>query len=161
MANVIKDNLRRIRLARGMQQSDLADKLGVSEKTISNWECGVRDPSTANVFRLAEILDVPPSDLIGHINSNIDSTYSIIMQDDSMSPEIMPGDKLTISKAEQFKDGDLVEIEQKDSGSVIRRLFAYGSMVTLLAVKPSIAPINAPSNGITIKGKVIKLERKV
>ena len=36
-----KDNLYRIRKEKGMSQEELAEKLGVSDKTISKWERGV------------------------------------------------------------------------------------------------------------------------
>lgn len=163
MANIIKGNLKEIRKRRGLQQIDIAEKMGVSVKTISNWETGVRDPSTSNVIRLAEVLDVPPVELIGHIESPVDDSRTYVMQDDSMSPEIMPGDVLTISRSEKPTDGDLVLVEQKDNEgkimSLIRRLYAYQHMLSLLAVNPSVPPIMGHKT--EIKGRVTKLERKI
>ena len=37
---ILADNLRRLRLARGMTQSALADVLGVSDRAVSRWERG-------------------------------------------------------------------------------------------------------------------------
>ena len=35
------DNLRRLRLEKGLTQEQLAQRLGVSAQSVSRWECGV------------------------------------------------------------------------------------------------------------------------
>lgn len=164
MRNVVGGNLMRIRTARGMDRIDVADKLGVSVKTIGNWERGDRDPSSADLIRLAKIYDVPPAELLGHIESEVDNkqTYIVPTNDTSMSPEILPGDVLTISNNAEPSDGDLVlATENTSKKSLIRRLYHYGQMIALLAVNQSIAPIHYQKDGYTIVGKVTDLNRKV
>lgn len=164
MRNVVSHNLIRVRTARGMDRIDVADKLGVSVKTIGNWERGDRDPSSADLLRLAEIYDVPPSELLGHISSDVDNkqTYIVPTNDNSMSPEILPGDVLTISNGTEPSDGDLVLVTNNNTKqSLIRRLYRYGKMISLLAVNSSVAPIHDQKKDITIVGKVTDLSRKV
>lgn len=163
MRNVIGDNLKRIRQLRGIDRVDVAEKLGVSIKTIGNWERGDRDPSSADILKLAKIYDVPTAELVGHIDSPIDNRFLYIIPDGdiSMSPEIIPGDELTISKIEKPKDGDLVLIESPHHDGLIRRLYHYGKMLSLLAVNSSVAPITGQPDSVSIKGKVIELKRKV
>lgn len=161
--NVVKDNIKQFRTDRGMSQIDLAEEIGVSKKTISNWECGARDPSTSQLHDIAKALHVAPADLIGHINEPQDNTFGYIMPDNSMSPEIMPGDTLTIKRTTNTQDGDIVLVESKHhpDKSIIRRLYSFGRTFSLLAVNSSIAPISGIIDDLVIKGKVTELKRKI
>jgi putative transcriptional regulator len=53
------NDLRRRRLERGWTQAELADRVGVSRKTINTVENQVFVPSTILALRLAEALSVP------------------------------------------------------------------------------------------------------
>lgn len=44
-----------------MSQKDLAEKLGVTEVTVSRWLNGERDPSIETLNRIAEVLDTTTS----------------------------------------------------------------------------------------------------
>ena len=46
------------RKAKGYTQQELADKLGITLKSVSYFECGLTYPSQENIFKLAEILDM-------------------------------------------------------------------------------------------------------
>jgi len=48
--------LRRVRIAAGLTQSDLAEMLNVDQATISRWERGAQMPDTATQTRLRELL---------------------------------------------------------------------------------------------------------
>ena len=52
------ENLRKIRLERGMTQRMLGEQLGFSEKTVSKWECGAALPDVETLFSIAEILKI-------------------------------------------------------------------------------------------------------
>jgi len=45
--------------ARGVKQRFIADKLGVSEVSVSNWVKGKTNPSDEHLEKLCKILDVP------------------------------------------------------------------------------------------------------
>lgn len=46
------------RNAKGYTQQEVADKLGITLKSVSYFECGLTYPSQENIFKLAEILDM-------------------------------------------------------------------------------------------------------
>lgn len=49
----------------GWSQSRLARELGVSVKSVKNWECELSDPAANNVVRLAHIFSVTSDYLLG------------------------------------------------------------------------------------------------
>ena len=49
--------------AQCINQSDLAESLGVSQATISEWKLGKSSPRGHRIFDLAEALDIDPADL--------------------------------------------------------------------------------------------------
>lgn len=57
--------LRQLRLSNGYTQASLADKIGVSEKTIGTWERGTREPPMNTTVKLADIFDVTLDYLYG------------------------------------------------------------------------------------------------
>jgi transcriptional regulator with XRE-family HTH domain len=57
-------NLRRAREQAGLTQEEVAERSGVHATEVSRIEAGKRDPRTSTVERLAEAVEVPPSDLL-------------------------------------------------------------------------------------------------
>ena len=63
---VFRDRLKEKRLAAGMTQADLAEKAGVSARTIQNYEMGTRKPRNLEVIqKIAEVLQTTPDYLLG------------------------------------------------------------------------------------------------
>ena len=58
-----KLDIRTARVSRGLTQSALADKVGVSKTTIVQWESGETAPTTPNFFTLCEVLNYEPNDI--------------------------------------------------------------------------------------------------
>ena len=56
--------IRELRLGMGMKQRDLADQLGVADKTVSKWECGNGLPEVALMLPLCAILGISVNELL-------------------------------------------------------------------------------------------------
>ena len=56
--------IRELRLSMGMKQRDLADQLGVTDKTVSKWECGNGLPEVALMLPLCAILGITVNELL-------------------------------------------------------------------------------------------------
>lgn len=56
--------LKEILKSKGVKQNWLAEKIGVSEVTLSNWVKEKSVPTKKNLERLSKVLDIPLSDLI-------------------------------------------------------------------------------------------------
>jgi transcriptional regulator with XRE-family HTH domain len=62
---VFARNLRRLRLATGLSQEELAARAGLHRTYISSVERGQRNVSLENIFAIARALGSDPRDLIG------------------------------------------------------------------------------------------------
>ena len=63
--------IRKLRLDSGLTQKQLADKLSVSDKAVSKWECGNGSPDISLMSSLAEILSTDIQTLLtGEVNKN-------------------------------------------------------------------------------------------
>lgn len=62
--NRFKENLKFLRKTRELKQSELAEHLKISEKTVSHWETGYTEPSISQLLQLAEFFEVPLEELI-------------------------------------------------------------------------------------------------
>lgn len=59
------ESLKKIRQERKLSQQELAKKLGLAQSTIGMWESGRRTPKIAELNRMAKILDITVTRLIG------------------------------------------------------------------------------------------------
>jgi len=64
----IGKSIKRLRTARNMTQSDLAQHVGVRENMISNWERNTQVCTVSNLVKIAKALKVTPDDLVGFNN---------------------------------------------------------------------------------------------
>ena len=58
------EELKAIRLEKGLKQTDLAKLFNVSQGTIANWEKGIRNPDPETIARIADILGVTTDRLL-------------------------------------------------------------------------------------------------
>ena len=64
MAMTIGERVKAIRMAKGMRQADLGEKMGYSRQRISSMEARLHSPSVETLTAFAEALDVPVIRLI-------------------------------------------------------------------------------------------------
>ena len=53
-----RENLFRLRRERGLNQEQLAEKIGVSRQAVSKWETGEASPDLPNLLALADALEL-------------------------------------------------------------------------------------------------------
>ena len=72
--SILGDNIRKLRLEKGLRGEDLGKQFNVTKTAVSNWESGNRKPDSDIIVKLAEYFDVTTDYLLG--NSNIKNMKS-------------------------------------------------------------------------------------
>ncbi len=67
---MLNDNIKRFRKQKGYSQETLAEQLHVVRQTISKWEKGISVPDAEMLGRMAELFEVPISDILSGPFSN-------------------------------------------------------------------------------------------
>ena len=62
---MLGENIRDIRKQKGMTQEELANRIGVVRQTVSKWEKNLSVPDADLLQRIAQVLEVPVSALLG------------------------------------------------------------------------------------------------
>ena len=74
---MFSENLKTLRKQKGFSQEELASRLHVVRQTISKWEKNLSVPDADTLIRLAEILEVSVSELLGSKIENEDRNGNI------------------------------------------------------------------------------------
>lgn len=56
-----------LRKEKGLTQKELAEQIGISDKTVSKWETGASDPSTSNLLTLAKLFNTTAEELLREV----------------------------------------------------------------------------------------------
>ena len=70
------EKLSLLRKRRGMTQLELAEELNVSRQAVSRWEQGISNPSTENMVRIGELLDVSIDTLVNE-NAQLQTVLAV------------------------------------------------------------------------------------
>ncbi|MBO5954728.1 MAG: helix-turn-helix transcriptional regulator [Clostridia bacterium] len=63
--NKFKNNLKELRLEKGLGQVELAKEIGVSKGVISLWENGLREPNMYSLILLSKFFKITIDELVG------------------------------------------------------------------------------------------------
>jgi len=74
---IIKSQLRRIRKFRGLKQSDIAEKLGISQEAFTRIENGNVGLTVKRLFQIAEILDCSVFDILDPVSASERETLAV------------------------------------------------------------------------------------
>ncbi len=77
---MFSENLKALRKQKGFLQEELATRLHVARQTISKWEKNLSVPDADTLIRLAEILEVSVSELLGEKIENENATSDVAEQ---------------------------------------------------------------------------------
>lgn len=76
------EKIRRARKAAGMTQRQLADRLGVANTSVSNWEKDLSRPDADLIQELCAILGMQPNDFYGTENTRASGSGYTVSDDD-------------------------------------------------------------------------------
>lgn len=76
-ANTIGKNIRRLREDKGITQKELAKRMSLKQATVSSWETGRTEPSSAAINLLCIILFCSRDDIMGNIVIDVETLKNI------------------------------------------------------------------------------------
>lgn len=97
------EKIKSLRKGPGMSQEKLAELMGISRQAVAKWENGQSAPSTANLFKLAEILNTTTAFLLADDDAK-----------DTGTEENTDETKAVLSQAEEFYRVFKAEEERKN-----------------------------------------------
>lgn len=119
---MIGEQIKTARKAKGVSQEELAVRLGVVRQTVSKWENGMSVTDADVLIKIAELLDVPVSQLLG-------------IEPESGSVQDMAGELARLNKelaAKIQKEKLRAELDKK-RGVIL--LLSFGTLIAALTVK--------------------------
>jgi len=72
LQSILGERIAELRNRRGLTQTQLAEKIGMSHSTVASWEKGKRDPGTSMIAKLAVFFGVSTDYLLGRDNNTRD-----------------------------------------------------------------------------------------
>lgn len=109
------ERLKNLRKQAHLTQTDVAEKLGISQQAYASWERGVKKPTQENLVKIAQILDVSIDYLVGNSDKSV-------KEDELDNVELlfrMNSKGLTEEEKEIFKK-ELIEFMEKRKKSFER-----------------------------------------
>ena len=80
------NNIKELRISKGLKQSDLANLLHVAQTTISNWENDRTEPDFDSLRQMAELFDVSADYLLGQ--SDVKKKEKPVVKDDRLNRKL-------------------------------------------------------------------------
>ena len=65
MVNSFSKNLKILRLEKKLKQSELAEKLNVTQRKVSYWESGKIEPDINSLWEIADFFEISIDELVG------------------------------------------------------------------------------------------------
>ena len=142
------ENLKRFRIAKGISQKELADKIYVTRSTVARWESGSRLPDAVIISRLAKCLGTDVNTLLSATLES-DDTPNIIMVDDRkiflsgalpILEEVMPNAIITgftrPSEAIEYAKMNLIALAFLDIEMGMSKINGFDICRKLLEINP-------------------------
>lgn len=125
------ENLKTLRKNKGITQEELAARLNIVRQTISKWEKGQSVPDAEMLVKLAEIFEVPVSQLLG-------SRIEPDAQPDALAEQLARINEQLVIKNRRAKR-IWTAIAVIVAGAILLQLLIIGA-ITLLRVLPQSGP---------------------
>lgn len=74
---VYKNRIRDLREDMDLRQADVAERVSIDQRTLSNYETGKTNPDSDALIRLADFFDVSIDYLVGRTDTNIRTNQDI------------------------------------------------------------------------------------
>ena len=163
----LAENIRKFRTDADLTQAKLADLVGVTRATVTQWETGWSQPRMGAVEKLSEVLGVSMSELVD--DSNIKRVPGAIMPTeprkaylpllgkvhagDAQEPQVLDERiSLPYEVWERHRDGYFLQVE----GQCMSKIYPEGSYIL---IDPAQRPVNGSIAVVSIDGADFVMRR--
>lgn len=109
--DLIALNISKLMENRNVTQKELAEYIGVSQATVSNWISGTKTPRMDKIDKICNFFDVSRSRLMGlDEESDDDDEQHVFSEVDDMTNELFEKHKLLFSKTKNATVNDMKKI---------------------------------------------------
>jgi len=147
----IAENVRRLRLARGLTQEQFAERIGIAGQTVSKWECGDGYPDITTLPLIANCFNVSVDEILGMADIRDDARVNEagmrrieIMKSVSANPDLTPEQRTELITAQ------IAEINRE-----LALEFPYNYEVQL-NYAASLRDIGEPQNALPIIERIME-----
>ncbi|MBQ3490539.1 MAG: helix-turn-helix domain-containing protein [Clostridia bacterium] len=74
------NRIKQLREDRDLRQIDVAEKTGIDQRSLSNYENGKTNPDSYNIIKLAEFFDVTCDYLLGVTDINLKNAKAVLKE---------------------------------------------------------------------------------
>lgn len=96
------NNIKELRISKGLKQSDLANLLHVAQTTISNWENDRTEPDFDSLRQMAELFDVSADYLLGQ--SDVKKKEKPVVKNDRLNRKLELLNDENLQRMEDYVD---------------------------------------------------------
>lgn len=119
----VGNKIKAMRKLRGLTQSELAEQVGVTNTTISNYEQAVSKPNIEMIEKLCQVLKCNKTDLIGE--NDMKKDISIVLE--AISSLLVDGDKHELLYKNKPVNDEVRKLLAEDVDSMRRKIEIYCS----------------------------------
>ena len=117
----IGDKIMYQRKLKRIKQADLADKIGVSLRTLQRWELGQYFPNTEDISKIAQVLNVPVSEFMDSPDNKDNPQIAVVPSQAKTSPSHETNTAMAVLT---LQDGHKIEVPATPEGySFLKDLF--------------------------------------
>lgn len=111
----IGDNIKMWRETRNLRQAELAELIGVSDKTVSSWEINRTEPKMGMIEKICSALNCKKTDIVGNDSPNISDSSYYFNEDARELAQFMfenPEYKVLFDASRKVKKEDIAFVKQ-------------------------------------------------
>lgn len=167
----ISRNIKALRLKAGMTQSELAERIGVTRATVTQWEREWSQPRMGAISKLADVFGVTVSDMVGEDNPSLSRhpskalpvvvgentrvpLYGTVHAGKPTEPDLFEYSSIEIPKFLVDSDPDCYAL--RSEGDCMNRVYPEGCVIV---VSPNKQPINGSVAVVSIDGRDYLMRR--
>lgn len=160
----LQNNVVSLRKAQGLNQEALAERLGVTRQTVSNWERGLAEPLGENLVALSKLFGVPAETLVRSSPQTAEQAEQPQPTEQVAQEPEQEEQKEETGRPEQAEQEAATESSQEvpvlHKKRFLRRLAVAGAGIGILVIglyigakfSPNNAPDDVPANALPPDG---------